>query len=69
MLGKVVTLDLAVTGFYIWKAKAENIQKNPKTHPYKDEPSSGENNTFGFGGYADTNNFTGTNYNDPSTMG
>ena len=47
MLTAVLTFDGAVTGFYIWKSKAENIMKYGDKHPYKKEPSSGNNNSFG----------------------
>ena len=33
--------------FYAWKSKSENIMKYGDAHPYKKEPSSENNNSFG----------------------
>jgi uncharacterized membrane protein YfcA len=50
MAGIFSGIVLTEIGFYTWKAKAENIQKYPKDHPYKDEPSD-TNSANQFGNY------------------
>jgi hypothetical protein len=53
MAGVFAGLILAEVGFYTWKARAENIMKNPKTHPYKDEPAPQDSTSYGgYGGYS-----------------